>query len=386
MPVLNAIAELTEAMTAWRHDFHQHPELGFQETRTRQKVIDLLTSWGIDVHEGLGKTGVVGIIKGTKPGGRIGLRADMDALPIKEANTFAHASRHEGVMHACGHDGHTTMLLGAAKHLAEHRDFAGEACVIFQPAEEGLGGAQKMIADGLFDRFACDEVYALHNWPRLPEGHIGLAPGPFMASVNLLNVSVHGIGGHGAMPELAANPLPVAGRFLHELYAHPTCLGQDGDRPVVSLCTIHAGSASNVIPEAVKLSGTIRSFTQTQLNRASARLDDLAGQAPKACRIEIDITDGYPATINSPRQTSYAEKIAQSVVGKARVNGNYPAVLASEDFSFMLEKTPGAYILVGQGRTENDPFVHTNTYDFNDEILPIGASLLVRLVTDRPTG
>jgi hippurate hydrolase len=384
MNIKPEIAAFHDELTAWRRDFHAHPELGFEEVRTSGLVAERLRGWGIEVTTGLGGTGVVGTIRGKGASNRaIGLRADMDALPMQEANGFAHASINPGKMHACGHDGHTTMLLGAARYLAETRDFAGVVQLFFQPAEEGLGGAQRMIDDGLFERFPVDAVYGVHNMPKMPVGSFGIRAGAMMASADEFSIVITGAGGHAAMPQLAVDPIVAAG---HVLVALQTLVSRNVDPTecgVVTVGTIHGGTASNVIPESVTLTGTVRTLApavRDLLERRVKQVVALTAQAHGASA-EIDYRRGFPVLVNAAEETAFVAEVAAEVLGAAAVSTAIPPTMGAEDFAYMLEHKPGAYAFIGQGDGAGcSNSVHNQGYDFNDAILPIGASYFARVV------
>ena len=371
-------------LTAFRRDLHAHPELGFEEKRTAQRVVAALRAAGVDeIHEGLGKTGVVGVVHGaSKSSGRqIGLRADMDALPMTEENDFAWRSCQRGLMHGCGHDGHTTMLVGAARYLAETRRFDGSAVLIFQPGEEGFAGAKAMIDDGLFDRFPVEAVYAMHNWPSLPAGHVGVNPGPMMAAADRIEIVVHGKGGHGAHPYLAVDPVLVAAHIITATQSIVARNVSPVDSAVISLCAMQAGDtgAFSVIPREARLVGTVRTFrreVQDMVEERLARLVDSVASAFGATA-SLHYQRTYPATINSPGHAQFAAGVAAELVGEDRVVRELAPSMGAEDFSFMLQVKPGAYLRLGQG---GGAFLHNTRYDFNDEVLPLGAALLAGLV------
>lgn len=377
-----------EELTAIRHDIHKHPETAFEENRTADVVAAKLTEWGIPIHRGLGKTGVVGTLKGRRPGQRaIGLRADMDALNLQEKNTFDHKSVHDGKMHACGHDGHTTMLLGAAKHLAMNPDFAGTLHFIFQPAEEGEGGARVMIEDGLFEKFPCDAVYGMHNMPGIETGKFSIRSGPMMAASDTWTVKFRGTGGHGAMPYMGTDPTMPSAAFVT---ATQSIIGRNVNpqhAAVVSVGHIAAGSfgSPNVIPSEVLIRGTARSYTPADRDLLDKRLGEIAQgiAAAHGCTAEYHYLRRYPPLVNAPEQTRLALQAAALTVGEARTDGDVEPLTGAEDFAFMLEKKPGAYILVGNGGSIEDGschYVHTPHYDFNDQILVTGAAYWVNLV------
>ena len=374
-------------LTAIRRDIHRHPETAFEERRTAQIVADKLQSWGIEVHRGLATTGVVGTLKGKRPGQKtIGLRADMDALHLQEKNDFDYASVHANKMHACGHDGHTTMLLGAAKHLAAAPDFAGTVHFIFQPAEEGLGGARVMIEEGLFDKFNCDAVYGMHNMPGFPSGHFAIRAGAMLASSDSWQVTFKGTGGHGAMPDRGTDPTYVAGQFIVAVQGIVGRNVPPSQTAVLSVGHIAGGSAGspNVIPSEVLISGTARSFSADVRDLLERRLAEVAAGIAQAggCTAESKYLRRYPALVNSVEQTSLAVEAAAMTVGRENVDPNTPRISGAEDFAFMLEKKPGAYIMIGNGGPDEGGChnVHSPLYDFNDRILTTGAAYWVNLV------
>lgn len=374
-------------LVAIRRDIHRHPETAFEEVRTSDIVAEKLSACGLDVHRGLAKTGVVGTLKGRRPGQRvIGLRADMDALHLQEKNDFAHASVHAGRMHACGHDGHTTMLLGAARQLSADPDFAGTIHFIFQPAEEGLGGARVMIEEGLFERFPCDAVYGMHNAPGLPAGHFAICPGTMLASSDSWTVTFKGTGGHGAMPDRGTDPTQPAAQFIT---ATQGIVGRNvpASQPaVISVGHIAGGSwnAPNVIPADVIVRGTARSYTPAVRDLMERRMGELAASlaAAHGCTAEYHYERRYPPLVNAPEQTRVAISAAADTVGAGNVDGNLTPITGAEDFAFMLEKKAGAYIMIGNGGDEAGGchYVHTPLYDFNDRILVTGAAYWVNLV------
>ncbi|HJV59931.1 MAG TPA: M20 aminoacylase family protein [Albitalea sp.] len=382
-------------LTAFRRDLHAHPELGYEELRTAGRVAEALRMCGVDeVHTGIGKTGVVGIVRGrgaSRPQGEaavsaaraIGLRADMDALPMREENDFAWRSSKQGLMHGCGHDGHTTMLLGAARYLAQTRRFDGTAVLIFQPGEEGFAGAKAMIDDGLFDRFPVDAVYAMHNWPSLPPGVIGLNNGPMMAAADRFEITIQGRGGHGAHPYMAIDPVLVAGHIITAVQSLVSRNINPLDSAVVSLCAMQAGdlAAFSVIPRQAQLIGTARSFKREVQDMIEERLGRLAESVALGfgATARLDYHRMYPATINTPREAEFAGRVAASLVGEDKVVRELPPSMGAEDFAFMLQSKPGAYLRIGQGG-EGGCFLHSPRYDFNDDILPLGAALFASLV------
>ncbi|MET4697104.1 amidohydrolase [Constrictibacter sp. MBR-5] len=386
MPVINSIAAAEDEMTAWRRDFHMHPELGFEEFRTSEIVAKLLESWGIEVTRGVAGTGVVGTLRGSGPGERsIGLRADMDCLPMDEQTGLPYASQTPGKMHACGHDGHTSMLLGAAKYLAETRNFAGTVHFIFQPAEEGKGGGREMVKEGLFDRFPCDEVYGMHNWPLLPAGRIAVRSGPIMAAADQFDVEIHGKGAHGAMPHLGIDPVFIAAQVITALQGLVSRAVDPLDSAVLSVTRMEGGMAHNVIPASAKLSGTVRTYkkeTQDMIERGIAAIATGIASGFGATAV-ANYRRGYPATVNPAKEAGIAADIAASVVGEENVIHDAPPVMGAEDFSFMLNERPGCYIWLGQSRGSDDAMVHHPKYDFNDSVLPVGASWFATMVESR---
>ena len=372
----------TLEMRKWRRDIHAHPELGFEERRTADLVASRLESFGIEVHRGIGRTGVVGVLKsGTAPG-TVGLRADMDALPIQEANSFEHRSRHDGKMHACGHDGHTAMLLGAAKHLARSRNFDGTVHFIFQPAEEGIGGARAMVADGLFRRFPCQSIFGMHNRPGMPLGKFAVRAGPMMAGGAFFDIDVTGRGSHGARPESGVDSVLVAAHIATALQSIVSRNVRPVETAVVSVTQIHAGDAYNVIPQTARLSGTVRAFSNevmALIGRNLARIAEgvAAGFGASA---RTDFRPIFAPLINDPQQAEFAASVCAELVGAENVRRDPPLIMASEDFSFMLAEVPGCYLNIGNGDGEGACEVHNPSYDFNDAALPYGAAFFVRLV------
>jgi len=372
-------------MTAWRRDIHKYPELGFEERRTADFVARKLAEFGLEVHTGIAETGVVGVLRAGVSERKIALRADMDALPIVETNSFDHRSQHDGVMHACGHDGHTTMLLGAARYMAESKNFDGTVYFIFQPAEEGQGGARRMIEEGLFERFPAEEVYGMHNFPGLPVGQFALRAGPMMAAVDTFDITITGRGGHAALPNLSVDPLPVAAQIVSGLQSIVARRLNPVHAGVVSVTKIHGGEAYNVIPDQVSLGGCTRSFLpevrdaiEDGIRRITAGLC-----AAHGAQGEVAYQLSYPAVVNSPRETGLAAAAARAVVGEANVDVEIAPVMGSEDFAFMLEQKPGAYIIIGNGPGEGGCLLHNPGYDFNDEILTLGARYWATLAESR---
>ncbi|EJL88922.1 amidohydrolase [Herbaspirillum sp. CF444] len=372
-----------------RRDLHAHPELRYEEHRTSDLVASTLQGWGIPVHRGLGGTGVVGVIRAGTGSRAIGLRADMDALPIQEMNTFAHASRHAGKMHACGHDGHTAMLLAAAAHLNATRRFDGTVYLIFQPAEEGGCGAAKMIEDGLFEKFEMESVYALHNWPGMPLGAFAVNSGAIMASSNEFRITLHGKGSHAALPHNAVDPVAALAALSQALQTILTRNKRPGDAAVLSITQMHAGEASNVIPDFAWLGGTVRTFSIDVLDLIESRMRELAEHLARGfgCEAEIVFDRKYPPTINHPQETAVCVDVMRALVGEENVDVDVEAPMSSEDFSFMLQARPGCYALIGNGEGGHRDhghgagpcMLHNTSYDFNDDLLPIGASYWVKL-------
>ena len=382
MDLVDKITARKAVHASWRREIHAHPELAYQEHRTADFVAAKLESFGIAIVRGLGKTGVVGTIKAGNSDRSIGLRADMDALPLAEMNEFAHRSQHPGVMHACGHDGHTAMLLAAAEHLAATRDFDGIVHFIFQPAEEGEAGAKAMMDDGLFEDFPMEAVYGLHNWPGLAVGKMAMRAGAAMAAMDIFEVKVHGQGGHAALPHLAIDPIVVAAQLVS---AWQTVVARNVkaiDPAVLTVTQFHAGEAWNVIPETVMLRGTVRCFSQSVRATIESRMRQLAEGlcAAHGCRLEWWYEKRFPPTVNSPEETQTAARAAQAVVGHEEVNTEVEPVTGSEDFGYMLEAKPGCYAFIGNGPGSGGCLLHSPTFDFNDDIIPIGASYWVRLV------
>jgi amidohydrolase len=369
-----------------RRDIHAHPELAFEENRTAAIVAEKLEGWGVEVHRGLARTGVVGVIQGrSNASGRgVGLRADMDCLPMHETSALAHRSRHEGRMHACGHDGHTTMLLGAARYLAETRAFDGTAYLIFQPAEEGGGGGQVMVQEGLFARFPASEIYALHNWPGLPPGKMAVRSGVVMAATDEIVITVRGRGGHAAMPHLTIDPVVAAAQIIGGLQTIASRSVDAVDPLVVSICSMQTSQvgAFNVIPDWVRLIGTVRSFRPATRDLAQRRVNEIAGKLAEAfgATAEVEYRRGYPATVNSAREAQFAAQVGERIFGPSNVLTDEAPTMGGEDFSYMLQERPGAYIWLGQGGGPHGCMLHNPGYDFNDEVIPLGAGYLAALV------
>jgi hippurate hydrolase len=385
-PLIAFQSELQEI----RRDLHAHPELCYEEVRTADVVAAKLTEWGIPVIRGLGVTGVVGVIKNGSSARAIGLRADMDALPMQEINSFAHTSRHAGKMHACGHDGHTAMLLGAAHHLAKQRHFDGTVYLIFQPAEEGGGGARRMMADGLFDQCPMEAVYGMHNWPGIPVGQFGVVEGPMMASSNEFFATIKGKGAHAAQPHRGIDPVMVAVQIAQAWQTIITREKNPLETAVLSITQIHAGSATNVIPDDASLVGTVRTFTTSALDLIETRMREIATHTAAAYNAEIDFTfrRNYPPLINHPKETAFAIEVMKQVVGAANVDANTERTMGAEDFAYFLQAKPGCYVFIGNGEGDHRASghglgpcqLHNASYDFNDNLLPIGGSFWVKLV------
>ena len=385
MPIVDRIARMHAELTEWRRDLHAHPELGFEETRTSDLVAAKLAAFGCEVHRGLGKTGVVGTLREGSSARSVGLRADMDALPIEEVGACEHRSRHQGKMHACGHDGHTTMLLGAARYLAETRNFDGSVHFIFQPAEEGMGGATAMVEDGLFEKFPCDAIFGMHNRPGLPIGHFAVRAGPMMAAGAFFDIRITGKGAHGARPETGIDPVIVAAHIAIALQTIVSRNAPPVETAVLSVTKIHAGDAYNVIPQTAELAGTVRAFSRDVMALIEASMRRIAKGVAGAfgATAEVDFRFLFPPTVNDAREADFAAGICAGLVGAQNVERNPPLIMGSEDFSLMLEKVPGCYINIGNGVGEGGCEVHNPAYDFNDAALPLGASFFARLVEAR---
>jgi hippurate hydrolase len=385
MPVVNRLADLHDEIQAWRHDLHAHPELLYDVHRTAASVAEKLKAFGCDeVVTGLGRTGVVGVIRGSKAGGQgrrkvIGLRADMDALPIEEANSVPYKSTVPGKMHACGHDGHTAMLLGAARYLTETRNFAGTAVVIFQPAEEGGGGGREMVQDGLMERFGIEEVYGMHNYPGLAVGQFATRPGPLMAAADRLIIEIEGRGGHAARPHIAIDTVLVGAQIVNQIQSIVARNVDPLQAAVISICLFHAGSTDNVIPQTALLRGTARSLMPQVQDLLEKRLHEIVEGTARmhGAKAKLTYKRDYPVTCNHDRETAFAAAVAADVVGSERVDANVAPVMGAEDFSFMLQARPGAFIFVGNGDTAG---LHHPAYDFNDQAIPFGTSYWVKLV------
>ncbi|MDT8989939.1 M20 aminoacylase family protein [Curvibacter sp. APW13] len=389
MKLIPEIVANAPTIAAIRRDLHAYPELCFEEVRTADVVAEKLTQWGIRVHRGLGTTGVVGTLKAGSSARAIALRADMDALPMQEHNSFAHASRHPGKMHACGHDGHTAMLLAAAEYLSKHRAFDGTVHLIFQPAEEGGGGAREMIREGLFEQFPVEAVFGMHNWPGGQVGQFAASGGPVMASSNEFKIVLHGKGGHAAMPHTTIDPVPVACQLV---LAYQTIVSRNVrpiDSAVVSVTMVHAGEATNVIPDTVELQGTVRTFSLAVLDQVEQRMRDIAQHlgAAHGVRVEFEFARNYPPTINTDAEAAFARQVMAQLVGEERVLAQEPT-MGAEDFAYMLQAKPGCYAFLYNGDGSHRDLghaggpctLHNPSYDFNDALIPLGATYWVRLV------
>ena len=379
MNIPREIQAFEDDLKLWRRDIHQHPELGFEEKRTASFVAEQLAEFGCEVHTGIGGTGVVGVLR-NGPGNRsIGLRADMDALPIQEENTFGHCSAHDGKMHACGHDGHTTMLLGAARYLAATQNFNGIVYFIFQPAEEGLGGAHAMMEDGLFEQFPCESIYGMHNWPSMPVGQFGIRNGALLAGGALFDVTVNGRGSHGAFPQHANDPVLAASEIVMSLQQIVARRFDPLVAGVVSVTMFKGGDAYNVIPKMASIGGTARAFSRDGLELIEQEMHRVIAGVAAAHNVaaDFDYRVTFAPTINTPRETQLIADVAADLVGEEKVDRNHYLISGSEDFSFMLENRPGAFILIGNG--EDASPVHTPTYEFNDNILPLGSTLYAKI-------
>ncbi|WP_313311558.1 M20 aminoacylase family protein [Pulveribacter sp.] len=393
MKVIDSIVADAAAIASVRRDIHAHPELCFQEVRTADVIAAQLTEWGIPIHRGLGTTGVVGIVHGRdggKSGRAVGLRADIDALPMQEFNTFEHASRHAGKMHACGHDGHTAMLLAAAKYFSQpaHRDFDGTVYLIFQPAEEGGGGAREMIKDGLFEQFPMQAVFGMHNWPGLPVGSFAVSAGPVMASSNEFKITIRGKGAHGAMPHLGIDPVPVACQMVQAFQNIISRNKKPVEAGVISVTMIHAGEATNVVPDSCELQGTVRTFSLELLDLIERRMRQVAEHTCAAfeATCEFEFVRNYPPTVNSPAEAAFAAQVMAGIVGDSGVRAQEPT-MGAEDFAFMLQAKPGAYVFIGNGEGDHRAVghgggpctLHNPSYDFNDDLIPLGGTYWVEL-------
>ena len=388
MVVSNRINQMFEEMKTWRQELHSIPEIGLEEYETSEYIKSKLTQFNIDFKDGYANTGIVAKVKGSRGNSdkSIGLRADFDALPMPEKNEFQHKSKNEGMMHACGHDGHTSMLLGAAKYLSENNDFDGSVYFIFQPGEEGFAGGQKMIQDGMFDDFKIDEVYALHNWPELPIGSIGINSGPMMAAVDEFDIIVKGRGGHAAIPQLAIDPVVIASQIVLAVQTIVSRLTDPVDKALISITKINGGTAYNVIDDSVKLGGTIRTFKPETRSFFEKKLKEISFGIAKAngaeAEVDFHLTNKYPPTINSKKESVFAANVAKKVFGDSQVDTDIDPSMGGEDFSYLLEKKPGAYLYIGQGDDNHKAHLHTTKYDFNDNLLPIGVNYWVELVKE----
>ncbi|WP_321930836.1 M20 aminoacylase family protein [Paraburkholderia guartelaensis] len=391
MKLISEIQAAQGEIQGLRRTIHAHPELRYEETQTSDLVAAKLTEWGIEVHRGMGKTGVVGVLKRGTGKRMVGLRADMDALPIQELNTFDHRSRNEGKMHACGHDGHTAMLLGAAQYLARHGQFDGTIVFIFQPAEEGGAGAKAMIEDGLFKQFPVDAVFGIHNWPGMPAGYFGVTEGPIMASSNEFRIEIKGVGSHAALPHNGRDPVFTAVQIANGLQSIITRNKKPLDTAVLSITQIHAGDAVNVVPNTAWIAGTVRTFTTDTLDLIESRLRKIAESTAEAydCSVDITFHRNYPPTVNSSAEAQFAAEVMREVVGADHVDANVEPTMGAEDFSFMLLEKPGCYAFLGNGEGGHRDaghgagpcMLHNASYDFNDQLLPVGSSFWVHLAT-----
>jgi hippurate hydrolase len=388
MQLIEPILADVAAVTAIRRDIHAHPELCFKEERTADVIAKALSDWGIPIHRGLGTTGVVGIVKNGSSSRAVGLRADIDALPMTEHNTFAHASQHPGKMHACGHDGHTAMLLAAAKHLSTNRNFDGTVYLVFQPAEEGGGGAREMIKDGLFEKFPMEAIFGAHNWPGMKVGSFGVSPGPMMASSNEFTITIHGKGSHAALPHLGVDPMPVACQMVMAFQTIITRNRNPIDPGVISVTMIHGGEALNVVPDSCQIRGTVRTFSIETLDLIEARMKVVAEHTCAAFGASCDFSFGrnYPPTVNHVAETDFVKGVLATVVGAENVTPFQPT-MGAEDFSFFLQAKPGCYFMIGNGDGAHRDgghglgpcMLHNPSYDFNDDLIPLGATAWVRI-------
>ena len=393
MKIIDSILSDAASIATIRKDIHAHPELCFKEERTADVVAKQLTDWGIPIHRGMGTTGVIGIVHGRDGGacGRgVGLRADIDALPMQEFNTFAHASKHAGKMHACGHDGHTAMLLAAGKHFSKNRDFDGTVYLIFQPAEEGGGGAREMIKDGMFEKFPMQAVFGMHNWPGAPVGTFAVSPGPVMASSNEFKITIHGKGSHAALPHNGIDPVPVACQLVMAFQTIISRNKKPVDAGVISVTMVHAGEATNVVPDFCVIQGTVRTFTLEVLDLIENRMKQITENLCAAFDTKADFhfNRNYPPTINSATEANFASKVMEGIVGKDNVMVQEPT-MGAEDFSFMLQAKPGAYVFIANGDGSHREMghgagpcmLHNPSYDFNDDLIPLGGTYWVELAT-----
>jgi amidohydrolase len=391
MKIIDSIVTQAAGIAAIRRDIHAHPELCFQEVRTADVVAAKLTEWGIPIHRGMGTTGVVGIVKAGTSSRAIGLRADMDALPMQEFNTFAHTSKNAGKMHACGHDGHTAMLLAAAQHFAKHRNFDGTVYLIFQPAEEGGGGAREMIKDGLFTKFPMEAVFGMHNWPGTQIGKFAVSPGPVMASSNEFKITIHGKGGHAALPHSSTDPIPAAAAMVQAFQTIISRNKKPIDAGVISVTMIHAGQATNVIPDSCELQGTVRTFTLEVLDLIEQRMKEIAQgiSASYGATCDFEFVRNYPPTINHPKEAEFARNVMTKIVGADNVLAQ-EQVMGAEDFAYMLQAKPGCYVFIANGDGSHREMghgagpcmLHNPSYDFNDDLIPLGGTYWVRLAEE----
>jgi amidohydrolase len=383
--IIEEIAAMHGELTTWRRDIHAHPELGFEEHRTADFVAAKLRGFGLEVHAGIGKTGVVGVLRAGNTARSVGLRADMDALPIAESNTFSHRSVHDGKMHACGHDGHTTILLGAAQYLSATRNFDGQVNFIFQPAEEGIGGAKAMIDDGMFERFPCDCIFGMHNRPSLPVGQFAVRAGAMMAGGAFFDIDITGKGAHGARPETGIDPVIAASQIVLALQTIISRNVRPVETAVLSVTQLHSGDAYNVIPQSARVSGTVRAFSKDVMALVERRMREISSAiaVSTGATAELDFRNIFLPTINNLAEAEYAASICCDLVGSENVVRSPPLIMASEDFSYMLAKVPGCYINIGNGGGESDCEVHNPAYDFNDDAIPLGSSFFARLVEQR---
>ena len=384
MPILNSINQMQKEMQEWRRDLHKIPEIGLKEYKTSSYIKEKLKGWDIEFKDGYADTGLIAWVKGSKGDSKksIGLRADFDALPMSEKNNFDHKSSNEGMMHACGHDGHTSMLLGAVKYLKENNDFDGTVYFIFQPGEEGFGGGEIMINEGLLNDFNIDEVYALHNWPELPLGHFGVSTGPMMAAVDEFDIIVKGKGGHAAIPDLGVDPVIIAAQIINAVQTIISRVTSPIDKALISITKVHAGSAYNVIDDEVFLGGTVRTFKEKTRILIQNKLNDTAKGIAQANGgdIEFIYKPGYPPTINTKDESIFASEVAKNLVGDKNVITDVEPSMGGEDFSYFLNKKPGSYLYIGQKDENHKAHLHTTKYDFNDNLLPIGVNFWVDLV------
>ena len=384
MPILNSINQMHNEMKKWRQDLHQIPEIGLKEYKTSEYIKNKLEEWNIEYKDGYSNTGIVACVIGNKGNSEksIGLRADFDALPMSEKNNFDHKSKNNGMMHACGHDGHTSMLLGGLKYLSENPDFDGKVFFIFQPGEEGWSGGEKMIQDGLFKDFKIDEVYALHNWPELPLGQFGVSEGPMMASVEDFDIIIKGKGGHAAIPDLAIDPVVISSQVILGIQTIISRNINPVDKALISVTKIHAGSAYNVIDDEVSLGGTIRTFKDDTRKIIEKKITETAKGISEAngAKAEIKFNRLYPATINSKEKSQFAASVARELVGENNVFTDVEPSMGGEDFSYFLSEKPGSYLYIGQKDENHNAYLHTTKYDFNDNLLPLGVNFWVNLV------